>query len=96
MGDYPDGTNPQTVPKSAGRHVRPTPVVRDFIKVDVKVGSFELWRWVFNVADSLLVVGVGLLLINFWTEQRKTGKRAPAAAQAPCEAQSVSGDESST
>ncbi|UCG31851.1 MAG: signal peptidase II [Phycisphaerales bacterium] len=96
LGDYPDGENPQTVPKSAGRHVRPTPVVRDFIKVDVKIGSFELWRWVFNVADSLLVVGVGLLLINFWTEQRKTGKRALSATQAPCEAQSVSGDESST
>jgi lipoprotein signal peptidase len=96
MGDYPGGDNPKTVPKSAGRHVSPTPVVRDFIKVDVKVGSFELWRWVFNVADSLLVVGVGLLLINFWTEQRKTGKRAAAQAQAPCEAQSGSGDESST
>lgn len=96
MGNYPDGDNPQTVPKSAGRHVRPTPVVRDFIKIDVKIGSFELWRWVFNIADSLLVVGVGLLLINFWTEQRKTGKRATADTSIPGERQSGPDDESST
>ena len=44
--------------------------VRDFIKIDAAVGSFELWPWVFNVADVLLVVGVGLLLINFWFDRR--------------------------
>jgi lipoprotein signal peptidase len=96
IGEYPDGDHPQVVPRLPGRYLGTTPVVRDFIKVDVKIGSFELWRWVFNIADSLLVVGVGLLLINFWTEQRRTGKRAAAQAQAPCEAQSGSGDESTT
>jgi len=45
--------------------------VRDFIKFDMTVGTFELWPWVFNVADMLLVVGVGLLLINFWFDRRE-------------------------
>lgn len=44
--------------------------VRDFIKFEASIGNFELWPWVFNVADMLLVMGVILLLINFWFDRR--------------------------
>jgi lipoprotein signal peptidase len=46
--------------------------VRDFIDCT------ELyWLWVFNVADVLLVVGVGLLMIHWWRGERP-GKPASA------------------
>ena len=45
-----------------------------------KIGGLriDIWPWVFNVADVLLVVGVGLLLLNFWWD-RKAEKAAEAA-----------------
>jgi lipoprotein signal peptidase len=39
------------------------PVVRDFIKIDVQIGSRPLWKWIFNIADAALVIGVILLLL---------------------------------
>ncbi len=50
--------------------VRRQGVVRDFIKIETTIAGRELWRWVFNLADSLLVVGVALLLINSLSERR--------------------------
>lgn len=44
--------------------------VRDFIKIDLAVGQFKLWPWIFNFADMLLVCGVGLLLLNIWFDRR--------------------------
>ena len=41
-------------------------VVRDFIKFEPRLLGLELWPWVFNVADMLLTVGVGVLLVCFW------------------------------
>ena len=96
MGNYPDGTEAQSIPKASDRFLKPTPVVRDFIKVDLRAGSFELWRWVFNVADSLLVIGVGLLLINFWREHRRAGRRSAAGAEASAETPAPTEDEPST
>ncbi len=40
-------------------------VVRDFIKITPKAWGKDIWRWVFNVADVFLVVGVSLLLLSF-------------------------------
>jgi lipoprotein signal peptidase len=78
LGMYPDGSEPvQRIPKAPDRYLKYTPVVRDFIKIELQAGNVRLWPWVFNIADSLLVVGVGLLVINLWREQRK-----PAAARA--------------
>ena len=38
----------------------------------IKIGSreFDIWPWVFNIADSLLVFGVALLMLNFWRERK--------------------------
>ena len=60
-----------TDPKSG-----PQPVVRDFLKFELSLGGYSLWAWIFNVADALLVVGVAMLLINFWFD------REPAEADA--------------
>lgn len=61
------------------------PVVRDFIKIEAKLGSFELWPWIFNIADALLVVGVGMLLLNFWADHR-AHRREQLAAEAAASA----------
>jgi lipoprotein signal peptidase len=43
--------------------------VRDFIKIPTKIiGDRDLWPWVFNVADMLLVGGVGVLALRLWRE----------------------------
>lgn len=72
LADFPDGTNIRNripvdkLEPGSG----PQPVVRDFIKIEAKVGRFALWPWIFNVADALLVVGVAALLLNFWFDRR--------------------------
>ncbi len=81
MGAYPDGSGPQRhIPRSSERYIKRAPIVRDFIKIDVRAGGIELWRWVFNIADALLVCGVGLLLMNFWAEHRRNARLAAAEA----------------
>jgi lipoprotein signal peptidase len=50
-------------------------VVRDFIKMEPRIPlgggrHLEVWPWVYNIADVLLVVGVAILLFNFWRERR--------------------------
>lgn len=44
--------------------------VRDFLKIPTTFGERELWPWVFNVADMLLVGGVGLLAIRLWRDRK--------------------------
>lgn len=67
LGAYPDGDGDViTVPITDARKIGETPIVRDFIKIEPKIGSFELWPWVFNLADSFLVCGVILLFLNLW------------------------------
>lgn len=53
--------------------------VRDFIKISQRwFGGTEVWPWVFNVADMLLVGGVGILAIHLLMPQR--ARREPGAA----------------
>lgn len=82
----------QKIPTSWEPRVRQQGVVRDFVKMEpqLSVGSWsiELWPWVFNVADVFLVVGVGLLLLNFWWDRRaerlsEAPEQAPVAGAAP-------------
>jgi lipoprotein signal peptidase len=45
--------------------------VRDFIKIPTHwLGGRELWPWVFNVADMLLVGGVAILSLHLLSERR--------------------------
>jgi signal peptidase II len=37
--------------------------------------DFRLWPFVFNFADSMIVIGTGLLLIYFYRQERKTGEK---------------------
>ncbi len=75
VGDWPTGDNPRTFHgrRIANVELRRHGVVRDFIrfvpkfpKWVPKLGGMDMWPWVFNVADSALVVGVFLLLIASW------------------------------
>lgn len=51
--------------------------VRDFIKIPTRwFGEREIWPWVFNVADALLVCGVAILA---WRLLRDRGARAEPA-----------------
>jgi signal peptidase II len=61
--------------------------VRDFIKIPTKLwGQRDLWPWVFNVADMLLVGGVAILAGRLWREHRpgpaRTGPLDAAAGNA--------------
>jgi signal peptidase II len=52
--------------------------VRDFLKISQKwFGGRDLWPWVFNVADSLLVCGVATLVLSYYLESR--GRRQPSS-----------------
>ena len=57
-------------------------VVRDFIKMEPKTPWFDWWPWVFNIADSMLVVGVGLLMLNFWWDHKAERQAMAAKAEA--------------
>jgi signal peptidase II len=49
--------------------------VRDFIKIELHIRDFELWPWIFNVADMLLVCGVSILMLNIWLSRKHPGTR---------------------
>lgn len=68
----PDGPR-RYHPAPTGPRSGPQPVVRDFIKIELISG--KLWPWIFNIADALLVVGVAILLLNFWTDRGHTDPR---------------------
>lgn len=76
VGDFKSGARPQTFMKSGIASSKVEPVVRDFIQIETKIGSYNLWPWIFNIADALLVIGVGLLLINFWTDRDDVARPA--------------------
>ncbi|RIK66122.1 MAG: hypothetical protein DCC65_10915 [Planctomycetota bacterium] len=84
IGDFPDGRNPRPYPKPMPGASGLQPVVRDFIKIEARIGRISLWPWIFNIADALLVVGVAVLLLNFWRdrEQHEPAEQtaAPTAA----------------
>lgn len=74
---------PQDVPREVG-------FVRDFIKfpttlpqwswIPEQVRGKELWPWVFNVADALLVCGVVILGVHLWRDRRRLPKRVRITA----------------
>lgn len=81
LADFPEGaSNRRAWPRPLGPRSGMQPVVRDFIKIEARVGRFSLWPWVFNIADALLVVGVVILLMNFWFERGHHRHRHKEAA----------------
>lgn len=84
LGPWPERETdrPTRIPKALQPQTRQQGVVRDFIKMEPKIGSFEWWPWVFNIADSLLVVGVGLLMLNFWWDRKAEQAQRTASAAA--------------
>lgn len=70
LEDFPHGGNRRVWPRPTDRASGLQPVVRDFIRIEAKIAGRSLWPWVFNIADALLVVGVGALLVTFAVERR--------------------------
>jgi lipoprotein signal peptidase len=81
IGDFPTGTNPRRIERPSDPRSGMQPVVRDFIKIEAQIGTHTLWPWIFNIADALLVVGVAVLLINFWFDR----KHAPLPGEPPAQ-----------
>lgn len=89
LQEYPP--TPDATPRKLPRKLvddlpRPVGYVRDFIKIPTTLPQWawipskwqgrELWPWVFNVADMLLVVGVGVLSIKMLRERRPAARPA--------------------
>ncbi len=86
LGSWPEKAKPRLIRKDLNPTVRQMGVVRDFIRMEprIKLGSreFDIWPWVFNIADTLLVLGVGLLMLNFWRERKHEAPPLPVPADA--------------
>ena len=72
IGEWPAGDRPRAYQR-ADVTVRRQGVVRDFVKITPTIpgwvpllGGFDVWPWVFNVADASLVIGVAVLLLQSW------------------------------
>lgn len=67
-----DDQAPRTLPQAVAERLSP-PVgyVRDFIKIPTRwFGGRDIWPWVFNVADMLLVGGVAILASRLLWERK--------------------------
>ncbi|MBP7936114.1 MAG: signal peptidase II [Phycisphaerae bacterium] len=87
VGTWPNGEHPRPFPDSLQPRFHQQGVVRDFVKMEprftVAGQHIEIWPWVFNIADVLLVVGVGLLMLNFWWERKAERAAHQQASQSP-------------
>ncbi len=76
LGSYPDGNNPRPYAKDDIEAQGRVAVVRDFIKLEPTLFGRQLWPWIFNVADACLVAGVGILILDFFRQQRRLRRTA--------------------
>jgi len=66
----PDGRVREVPPSAIPDLPAEVGYVRDFIKISQKwFGGRDVWPWIFNVADMLLVGGVGILAIRLLQER---------------------------
>lgn len=85
LGSYPEGSRLTRIERATVLRMWQQGVVRDFIKMEPRVplGNgrwFDVWPWVYNIADVLLVVGVAILMLNFWKERRVAHAAQPGIA----------------
>jgi len=55
---------------------RKSGVVRDFLRFTPEWSGRPIYPWIFNVADAYLVVGVALLLITYFVENRQASRQS--------------------
>ncbi len=82
LREYPasPASDVRTLPRWAADEIGPADGhVRDFIKIPTRwFGGRDVWPWVFNVADMLLVGGVGVLALRMLRD-----RPARAAGESP-------------
>ena len=72
MREYPIDHQKSKEWRLAAEQVHEYGFVRDFIKIPTKLWrDQDLWPWVFNIADMLLVGGVAVLAIYLWRDGRQ-------------------------
>lgn len=79
---YPAGERPVRLIVPSEREAELRPVlgyVRDFIKIPTTFFGRELWPWVFNIADALLVCGVSVLAFRLLTDPVTPRAAAPSS-----------------
>lgn len=78
LQEYPAREDGRKVVVPADKLPSEAGFVRDFIKIPTRwLGGREVWPWVFNVADMLLVGGVGILAIHLWRDRKRPVKPRP-------------------
>ena len=76
---YPPREGAREFVISRDRVPREVGFVRDFIKIPTRwFGGREIWPWVFNVADMLLVGGVAILAIHLWRDRKHPPRQSAA------------------
>ena len=55
--------------------------VRDFLMVDLDVRFFDPFP-IFNIADSAICVGVGMLALSMWSKDTPDGEAEPGSGDA--------------
>jgi signal peptidase II len=90
---YPPKEGAREFVVSRDRVPREVGFVRDFLKIPTtlpdwrwipaKLRNRELWPWVFNVADALLVGGVIILAIHLWRDRKHPPRRKRRAVDSP-------------
>lgn len=85
IGAWPEGAKPRTFTPDVVT-IRHQGVVRDFLKFSFRFPSwspmfagYDVWPWIFNVADAALVCGVGILLLHTWFDRREPVSPTTAA-----------------
>lgn len=105
VAPWPEGKDapPETfqrIPTSMNPETKSLGVVRDFIRMEpvITLGDkrIPIWPWVFNIADALLVVGVAVLMLNFWWERRQELKACEASSQPDQQTEDNSKDDQAT
>jgi signal peptidase II len=91
LGEYP--VEPGGFTRTTDRLPPLAGFVRDFIKIPTTVPNWgwvpaairgrELWPWVFNVADALLVCGVAVLAVHLWRDRRPRESPVEIAVDSP-------------